>query len=307
VDPSLIDTEPILPRLYLLIPALVLVYFIVRGYSLVYSATRSLAAILIIGLLSKKHRITWSALVEAVLSGTKEAAGVAIPIAASGIVIGVAIQSGLATKVSGLLMSMGAGQLLSSLAVILAGCVILGMALPTVAAYSVGSILFAPSLVRLGVIPMAAHMFVFYFSILAQITPPVCVATFAAAGLAQANYWKTGLKAFSYAIPSFLIPFVMVYQPEIMLMGSIYKTLLYSAILLVGVYAMAAGTTGFLVRPIKSTAMRVVLVVLAVAIILPEPLSSIGGIIGFALVWMYEFRQSRLAKTSDVVAASSGR
>jgi len=307
VDPSLIDTEPILPRLYLLIPALVLVYFIIRGYSLVYSATRSLAAILVIGLLSKKHRITLSALVEAVLSGTKEAAGVAIPIAASGIVIGVAIQSGLATKVSGLLMSMGAGQLLSSLAVILAGCVILGMALPTVAAYSVGSILFAPSLVRLGVIPMAAHMFVFYFSILAQITPPVCVATFAAAGLAQANYWKTGLKAFSYAIPSFLIPFVMVYQPEIMLMGSIYKTLLYSAILLVGVYAMAAGTTGFLVRPIKSTAMRVVLVVLAVAIILPEPLSSIGGIIGFALVWMYEFRQSRLAKTSDVVAASSGR
>ena len=82
VDPSLIDTEPILPRLYLLIPALVLVYFIIRGYSLVYSATRSLAAILIIGLLSKKHRITWSALVEAVLSGTKEAAGVAIPIAA---------------------------------------------------------------------------------------------------------------------------------------------------------------------------------------------------------------------------------
>jgi TRAP-type uncharacterized transport system fused permease subunit len=70
---------------------------------------------------------------------------------------------------------------------------------------------------------------------------------------------------------------------------------------------MAAGTTGFLVRPIKSTAMRVVLVVLAVAIILPEPLSSIGGIIGFALVWMYESRQSRLAKTSDVVAASSGR
>jgi len=149
-------------------------------------------------------------------------------------------------------------------------------------------------------------MFVFYFSILAQITPPVCVATFAAAGLAQANYWKTGLKAFSYAVPSFLIPFVMVYQPEIMLMGSIYKTLLYCAILLVGVYAMAAGTTGFLVRPIKSTAMRVVLVALAVAIILPEPLSSAIGIVGFVLVWMYELRQSRLAKASGAVTPQRG-
>ncbi len=303
VDPSMIDTEPILPRLYLLIPAVVLVYFIVRGHSLVYAATRSLLAILIIGLVSKKHRITLNALAEAVLSGTKEAAGLAIPIAASGIVIGVAIQSGLATKVSGLLMSMGAGQLLPSLTVILAGCVILGMALPTVAAFSVGSILFAPSLIRLGVVPLGAHLFVFYFSILAQITPPVCVATFAAAGLAQANYWNTGLKAFSYAIPSFLIPFVMVYQPEIMLMGSIYKTLLYSAVILIGVYAMAAGTTGFLVRPIKSKVMRAVLIALAVATILPEIVSSIIGVIGFASVWLYELRQSRLVKASDAVTA----
>lgn len=303
VDPSMIDTEPILPRLYLLIPALVLVYYIVRGYSLVYAATRGLLAILIIGLISKKYRITWQALVEAVLSGTKEAAGLAIPIAASGIVIGVATQSGLAAKVSGLLMSMGGGQLLPSLVVILIGCVILGMALPTVAAYSVGSILFAPSLIRLGVVPMAAHMFVFYFSILAQITPPVCVATFAAAGLAHANYWRTGWKAFSFAVPSFLVPFIMVYHPEIMLMGNIYKALLYSAVIIVGVYAMAAGTTGFLFRPIQSKAMRVLLIGLALATIVPEAISTIIGVIGFALVCLYEFRQSRLVKRSYVVAS----
>ena len=302
-DPDMIDTEPVLPRLYLLIPAILLVYFIVRGNSLVYASTRAILAILIIGFISKKHRITLTSLIEAILSASKEAAGLAIPIAASGIVIGVAVQSGLATKVSGLLMSMGAGQLLSSLVVILIGCVILGMALPTVASYSVGSILFAPSLIKLGVLPLAAHMFVFYFSILAQITPPVCVATFAAAGLAHANYWHTGVKAFTFAIPSFLVPFVMVYQPEIMLVGSIYNTLLYFIAILIGVYAMAAGTTGFLFRPIESKAMRAVLIALALATIIPEKVSTIIGVIGFALVSLYEFRQSRLAKAREAVTA----
>ena len=172
------------------------------------------------------------------LSGTK-AAGVAIPIAASGIVIGVAIQSGLATRSRDCSCRWSAGQLLSSLAVILAGCVILGMALPTVAAYSVGSILFAPSLVGLGVIPMCAHVRVLLLD--PRSDHAAGVRRYLAAGLAQTPAGRLG-----WLLRDSVLPDSVCYglPAEIMLMGGITRAIML-AILLVGVYAMAAGTTGF--------------------------------------------------------------
>ncbi|MFQ3621174.1 MAG: TRAP transporter large permease subunit, partial [Spirochaetales bacterium] len=91
----------------------------------------------------------------------------------------------------------------------------------TVAAYVVSAILFVPTLIKLGVLPLAAHMFVFYFGIIAQITPPVCLASFTAAGIAGADSWKTGWTAFLYATVAFLVPFVLVYKPGLLLVGSL--------------------------------------------------------------------------------------
>src|SRR5690625_2017059 len=108
------------------------------------------------------------------------------------------------------------------------GCMILGMALPTVAAYLVSNILFVPVLIRLGIGQLPANMFVFYFGIMAQITPPVCLASYTAAGIAGADSMKTGVTGFVYALVAFLVPFIFIYQPAILLIGSVKEIIMAS-------------------------------------------------------------------------------
>jgi len=138
----------------------------------------------------------------------KQAAQVAIPIIAIGIIIAVAIQSNLALKFSTQLIQISGGTLLASMLFIILGCIIMGMGLPTVAAYIIGAVLFVPALRKLGIPELASHMFVMYYCVLSMITPPVALASYTAAGIAGANSWKTGWFAFrlSWCCSSFPSP-----------------------------------------------------------------------------------------------------
>src|SRR3712207_2387906 len=150
----------------------------------------------------------------------RQASQVAIPIAVIGIIIGVAVQSNLAIKFSGEMLSLGGGTLIGSLLFISLGILVLGMGLPTVAAYVIGAILFVPALQRLGVEALAAHFYVLFFSVLSMITPPVALASYTAAGIAGANANRTGLYAFVLGLPSYLIPVAFVFDPAILFVGS---------------------------------------------------------------------------------------
>jgi TRAP-type uncharacterized transport system fused permease subunit len=125
---------------------------------------------------------------------------------------------------------------------------LLGMALPTVAAYLVGVTLFVPTLRSLGIQPLVANMFVFYYGIMAQITPPVCVASYTAAGIAGADAMKTGLRGMMFALVGFLCPFVFVYNPAILLQGPVFQIIIGGAQLLVGTYFLALAVAGFFKR-----------------------------------------------------------
>ncbi|MRG85016.1 TRAP transporter fused permease subunit [Salinibacillus xinjiangensis] len=283
------ESEPIIPRLYQLIPIVVVVAMIFAGSSLTRAALIGVALSIVISLFSKKTRLSFLGFVAAALTGIRQAANIAIPTAAVGIMIGIVVRSGVANKLTSLIGDLGNGNLLVALLIAMLGCLLLGMALPTVAAYLISYILFVPTLISLGIPALPANMFIFYFGVVAQITPPVALAAFAAAGIAKADSWKTGWMAFSYALVAFIAPFVFVYQPEILLMGTVVDTVITTLIMCIGIIFLSGGVAGYFFKSLNNFIYRAVLVVIALLIITPETLTSaVGLVLGLAFgVYMY--------------------
>ena len=271
-------SAPIIPRLYQLIPVFVVVALIFMGSSLTRAALIGTLLAIAVSMFSPELRMNAERFMLALMDGIKQAAGIAIPTAACGIIICIVVRSGVANKLTGIIAEVGSGNLLFALMIAMVGCLLLGMALPTVAAYLISNILFCPTIISLGVPALPANMFIFYFGVIAQITPPVCLASFTAAGIANGNSWKTGWTAFSYALVSFLVPFVFVYQPEILLMGTMMQTIVTTATMAFGIIFLAGGVAGYLFTPLKHVWQRSLLVVIAILIITPETLSSVIGI-----------------------------
>lgn len=295
-----IVVDKILPRLYLLIPILFVVFSIFQGVSLMRTALRGTSIAILISFFSSTYRLNFRSLFEIITKASMQIAKVAVPTAAAGVVIGIVIHSGFAQRLSNLMGAVGGGSILPALLLAMIGCVLLGMALPTVAAYIIAAILFAPALTRLGIPPLAVHMFIFYFGVIAQITPPVCLASFTAAGIAEANTWKTAWTAFFYALVTFLIPYVFVYKNELLLMGSPVATVVSTGTLLVGTLFLVASVSSYLFVPIHSWVPRLLLLVTAILTIVPETMTSVFGIGGGLSIVLYFFLQYRkLSTTTD--------
>lgn len=275
--------DPLLERVYMIIPAIVLVIYIISEKSLMRSGMVGIFAVLLCNLFSKfykggKYYQALATTANTAVDGVKQASNIAIPTAACGIIIGVVIQSGLATRFSNIIAKIGTSHLSIALIIAMFGCMLLGMALPTVAAYLVSNILFVPVLIKLNVNPLSANMFVFYFGIMAQITPPVCLASYTAAGIAGADSLKTGFTGFMYALVAFLVPFVFVYNPELLLMGTPAEIAKATAILFFGTYLLAGAISGYMVAPL-SKFNRGILFIGALCMIAPETITDIIGLV----------------------------
>lgn len=273
------QSEPILPRVYQLLPIIIVVTMIFMGYSLTRSAIFGIVLSIITSMISKKTRMNLEQFINTFLDGIKSASSLAIPTAAVGIMIGIVVRSGVANKLTKIMASIGDINLFLALLIAMIGCILLGMALPTVAAYLIANILFAPTIIAIGVHPLAANMFIFYFGVIAQITPPVCLASFTAAGIAKGNAWKTGWLAFTYAFVAFLTPFVFVFQPSLLLMGTVMETITSAIIMFIGVMFLACGIAGYFFNEIEELWIRIALFIIAVVIIIPETITSIIGLI----------------------------
>lgn len=296
-DASIKVDRPIMHRLYLLIPAILLVIWIIRGYSLMRAGMvgifTCLACDVINYFCNKSDFLNLRQLWDCCVDGAKQAAAIAIPTAACGIIINVVTQqTSLATNLSVLIRSLGTSYLFLAMCIAMVGCMILGMALPTVAAYLVGVILFVPCiqpiLLQTGLEPatanLCANMFVFYYGIMAQITPPVCVASYTAAGIAGADAMKTGLKGFTFAMVGFLVPFVFVYNPPLLLKGTWTEIIIATIQLALGTYFLAVMVAGFYKKTLN-TAERVALFAAALCLIAPEMISSvIGAVLGIVIL-----------------------
>jgi TRAP transporter 4TM/12TM fusion protein len=291
-----IVVDKILPRLYLLIPILFVVFSIFQGVSLMRTALRGTSIAILISFFSSTYRLGFRSLFEIITKASMQIAKVAVPTAAAGVVIGIVIHSGFAQRLSNLMGAVGGGSILPALLLAMIGCVLLGMALPTVAAYIIAAILFAPALTRQGIDPLAVHMFIFYFGVIAQITPPVCLASFTAAGIAEANTWKTAWTAFFYALVTFLIPYVFVYKNELLLMGGPVETIVSTGTLLIGTLFLVASVSSYLFVPIYSWIPRVLLLAAAILTIVPETTTSVLGIgSGLALVVYYYLQYRKVS------------
>ena len=316
-DAKIEVNRALLPRMYLLIPVIVLIIAILNGYSLMRSGMYGIFACLACNAFSfllglKKSGKSAKELVmeghadanfaglkqmwKCCVDGAKSAAEIAIPTAACGIIINVmTAQTSLATNLASVIGSIGLSSLFVAMLIAMIGCMLLGMALPTVAAYLVGVTLFVPTMRNLGISPLVANMFVFYYGIMAQITPPVCVASYTAAGIADADAMKTGLKGMQYAMVGFLVPFVFVYNPAILLQGSMFEIAFGAAQLLAATYCLAMSVAGFFKVDMKPWE-RAGMFAAAMLLMTPETITSVVGIvIGAILLAMNAARAKKQA------------
>ena len=191
-------------------------------------------------------------IVKALEESAKNTLGVAAACACAGIVIGVINLTGIGLKFTSFVLFLAGDSLIPALILTMVAGIILGMGMPTTPAYIVQAALLIPALIKLGVLNVAAHMFVFYFSTISAITPPVAMAVYAAAGIGNAKLWPTGLWAMRIAATGFVVPFMFVYGPSLLFIGSAFDIITSAISASFGVMALAAGMMGLFVKELKS-------------------------------------------------------
>lgn len=234
---------------HLLIPLGLLVYLlVVEQLSPMLAGLYSIAALVgVASLFSliRERRIPWREILEALRHGVVTAVPVAMACAAAGLVIGVVSLTGLGVRFTQFIVGFSGGMLWLAALLTMIACIILGMGLPSTAAYIITAILGVPALEKLGVDPLAAHMFIFYFAIISFITPPVAISAYAASAISGANAMKTGLMSFQLGLAGFMVPFLFIYSPSILLQGSWSEVLPHAISAAIGVAALAGGLRGW--------------------------------------------------------------
>ncbi len=237
--------EVLMTRGHLLIPIIVVVYFLVAGYTPVRAALVAIASSILCAMIKKETRMSLTDIVKGLEQGARNALTVVAACACAGIIIGVVTQTGLGLKMGSILVGFAKGKLLLTLFFTMLTSLILGIGVPTTANYVITSTIAAPALLLMGVPVMAAHMFVFYFGIIADITPPVCLAAVAAAGVARSEPMRTGVNAARLAIAAFLVPYIFVYSPQLLLIDTnIIQLTIILITALVGIIGVASALTG---------------------------------------------------------------
>jgi TRAP transporter 4TM/12TM fusion protein len=233
-------------RGHLFVPIMVVLVGLLMGYSAPLCALAGALSCLPVALMRSSTRggIGWTSVIEALVDGAKNTLAVAMACACAGIVIGVVTITGLGIVFTQFVIALAQNSLILALVLTAMAGIILGMGMPTTPAYIVMVSLLVPAIIKLGAVTPAAHMFAFYFAILSAITPPVALAVFAAAGLAKANMWESGYEAVRMAAPAYIVPFMFVYEPSLLMIGdwNVIVTSMVSAI--VGVICLAGSLQG---------------------------------------------------------------
>ncbi|AEF95500.1 TRAP transporter, 4TM/12TM fusion protein [Desulfotomaculum nigrificans CO-1-SRB] len=237
----------LLERGHLALPLAAIIYLLVSGKTPMMAALWAIVLAVAASMLRRSTRISFMDIIKGLEEGARAAVGVVIACATAGIIIGVVTKTGLGLKLGSALIDLAHGQLLPTLVFTMVTSLILGMGVPTTANYVITSTIAAPTLVQLGVPVLAAHMFVFYFGIIADVTPPVALAAFAGSGIARSDPMKTAFNASKLAIAAFLIPYIFVMSPSLLMVNTtLPKVLMMTVTSLVGMTAVAAALSGYL-------------------------------------------------------------
>ena len=290
-------------RGHLFIPILIVFVGLIAGYSAPLCALVATLTCLPVALLRKTTRegITWRTAFDALEEGAKNTLPVAIACACAGIVIGSTTITGLGISFTQFVVALSQNLLPIALLLTAVAGIILGLGLPTTPSYIVMVALLVPALVKLGAVTPAAHMFAFYFAILSAITPPVALAVFAAASLAKTSMWDAGWAAMRIGAAGYIVPFMFVYEPALLMIGPWYVTALAFASAVLGVIALAASLHGYLLAAL-SMWQRAALFIAAILLIAPELISSIVGLLMLAAVAINQGLLSRIGVTTSGLA-----
>jgi TRAP transporter 4TM/12TM fusion protein len=287
--------EILIERGLLLFPVILIVGYMVAGFTLMWSATSAALGVVVLSWVRKSTRMGVAQILEALEKASRMTVTVAVPCAVAGIVVGVVDDTGIGLKFSGLIVNVSKGMLLPALGMTLIGCIIMGMGMPTAAAYIMAGTLLGPALAKLGIPVLAAHMFIYYFAILSMLTPPVALSAYVASGVAESDLTKTGWKSFQLSLAGFLVPFIFVYNPAMLFIGPLYETVWVSITSIVGVAALAAAITGHISAALARWE-RVVLLLCSLALIVPEKVTDFIGLAVLILtVWLHVLRASKSA------------
>ena len=275
---------------HLLAAPAVLVYFIVDGRSPMFAGFWALVAGVAASWVRSETRIELGRMMSILVEGAKSAMPVALACATVGIVVGVVSATGLGLKLASGILGISGGNMLATLVLTMIAALVLGTGLPTSATYIITSIMAAPALVQLGLPKLVAHMFVFYFGILADLTPPTAISTYATSSIAGADVSRTQWTAMLLALSGFIIPFSFAYDPALLMLGAspsaiVWRTL--SATL--GIVMLGAGLIGYLRGPTRLWE-RGVLLAGALLLIFPGAVGDLLGMACFAIVWLAQRR-----------------
>lgn len=295
----------ILKRLWIIaLPLAVLVYALfILNYEAGRSGILSVAVLFVFGFLTKETRIGLRKLMSALEDTGRGLLEIGAISASAGIIIGVLYITGLGTVISYILLDIGKNSIFLMLLLTAVVGLILGMGMPTTSVYIILAVLVAPTLVNMGILPMAAHLFIFYFGVISMITPPVCLATYAAASIAQAPPIKTGYHAVRFGLASFIIPFVFVYSPGLILKDSALDIFLAVASTTLGLFFISAGLVGYLFQRLNMLE-RILLGLGGLCVVFPLSTNSpvtpwilnIGGLVVCLCVVLLHWRKARLRK-----------
>ena len=285
--------ELIRTRGHLAIPLIVIVWLLVSGYTPMRAALVAIILSIVVSSLKKSTRMSPVEIVKGLETGARNVLGVLVACAAAGIIIGVVTKTGVGLKLASTLLDLSGGMILPSMFLTMITAIILGMGVPTTANYVITSTIAAPALIQMGVPILAAHMFVFYFGIIADVTPPVALAAYAGSGIAGGNALKTGINASKLAIAAFIIPYMFVLSPELLLINGVTVGLIFSLVTaIIGMVALSSALIGYLVAPLKIFE-RVILGLGGLMMIKPGLLTDISGVIIFAAILFMQLRNKK--------------
>ena len=283
----------LLPKIYLLLPLVILVYLVATNKrTMQFSAAVAIGVTILVGLFNnlvtvvtksedKSDNLTFSRFVDALEAGAKSTVTVAVACAMAGLVAGSITSTGLASKLITAVVTISGGRVLIALVLTMLCCIVLGMGVPTTANYCIMASTCAPILITIGVPQVAAHFFVFYFGIVADITPPVALAAYAGSAIAKAPPMKTAFNATKLAIAAFIVPYIFAMNPAMLLIDTTaLQVVMVVVSSIIGIFGVAAGLNGYLFRPLNIL-FRVALI--AAGLLMMDP-KSITDIIGLALM-----------------------
>ncbi|MBD8038201.1 TRAP transporter permease [Solibacillus sp. A46] len=313
-DDEMPDRSHVLKKIYLLVPIVLIIVLMMSGIPVIHAALYGILACIIVGFINPDVKFGFKEIIDGLVDGARSALAVAAATACAGIIVGVVVKTGLGLSLANSLVKLAGGSIIITLFFVMIASLILGMGAPTTANYVITSTIAAPAIIALLapdvpasaapiIVVLSAHFFVFYFGIIADITPPVALAAFAASGISGGDPIRTGVNSAKLAIAAFIIPYMIIFSPALLMIDvTIWQIGWVVFTALMGMIAIGVGVIGYWYRSVNWIE-RIVLLAAGLAMIYPESMTDTLGLAVFVIMFIIQW-MTRNKKTTSKIAVS---